>query len=248
MTGLIGLVLVAVSASLMVIFMVIKQGNERGVTLRSIPAIRRLQRAIEQAVEDGKRLHISLGIASLAEPTNASALIGLNILERVAQLSIMGDCPPLATSGEGTLTLLSKDILRAAYRSRNALGQYNPDNGRLGGVTPFSYIAATLPIIRDDNVTTHMFIGNFGSEIALLNDAVERENTYLLATSDSLPTQAVIFATATEPLIGEELFAVPTYIHKSRINMASLHTQDFLRWTLIIILIGGSVLKLLGII
>ena len=47
--------------------------------------MQRLRRALGLAVEDGSRLHVSLGKASIFSPTNASALVGLATLERVAR-------------------------------------------------------------------------------------------------------------------------------------------------------------------
>lgn len=50
-------------------------------------------------------------------------------------------------------------------------------------------------------------IGNFGSEAALINEAAERSGSLTLAGTDTIPGQAVLYATAQEPLIGEEVFA-----------------------------------------
>jgi hypothetical protein len=47
--------------------------------------------------------------------------------------------------------------------------------------------------------------------------------------------------------IGEELFAIPAYMQAGPAYAASLRVQDLLRWVLIILLLGGAVLKILGI-
>lgn len=243
----IGLVLVVLSAILIFLFSLPRLWKTRRV-LRSIPALNRLRRAIGLAVEDGTRLHVSLGKSSIFSATNASALVGLSTLERVAQLSLVSDRPPVATSGDGTLSVLSQDTLRAAYRIANVPEQYDPDRGRLAGATPLSYIAGTLPVIRDERVSTNILVGNFGPEIGLVADASDRQNSFTLATSDALAAQATLYATAEETLIGEELFALPAYLQAGTVYQASLSVQDVLRWVVIGLIILAALLSIAGIV
>jgi hypothetical protein len=216
--------------------------------LRPIPGFQSLRRSIGLAVEDGKRLHVSIGNANILSPNSASALVGLSTLNRIAQLSMISDRPPIATSGEGSLAILSQDTLRGAYRSGNALDQYDPERARLAGPTPMSYIAGVIPIIHDEDISANLLVGSYGGEVALLTDAIDQENAFSLAASDSLTAQAALYATASEPLIGEELFAIPAYLQAGPFFTASLGAQDILRWIVIAAILVGSALKLLGIV
>jgi hypothetical protein len=240
-----GLILILAAAIIMLIIFsrIRKKTQKEGprVVFHSIRAMRRLRRAIGLAVENGTRLHISIGKASIISPNNASALIGLSTLERVGILSSVSDRPPVVTSGEGTLALLSQDTLHAAYRISNVPERQEQTQARLAGVTPFSYVAGTLPIVHDERVSAHILVGNFGPEIALLTDAAERENSFVLAASDSSTAQSVLYATASEALIGEELFAIPAYLQAGAMHQAGLRTQDILRWVLIAVLVIGAV-------
>jgi hypothetical protein len=49
--------------------------------------------------------------------------------------------------------------------------------------------------------------------------------------------QALLFGSAQEPLIGEEVFATGAYMDAGVVHQASLRTQDVLRWIIIIGLI-----------
>lgn len=241
---ILGIALIVICLGLILFFGIV-QRNRGG--LRPIAAFSRLQRALGLAVEEGKRLHISIGKSGINQPQGAAGLVGLSTLERVAQLSIVSDQPPIATSGDAQLAILSQDTLKSAYRSNNALEQHDADRGRLTGITPYSYVAGALSVAHDENISAHILVGNFGPEIALVNEAAERENAFSLAATDSLPTQAVLYATAQEPLIGEELYAVPAYLKANPFHLASLRAQDVLRWVLIGLILVGSALKLLGI-
>ncbi len=239
--GVVGFSLIAL------IILSLPRYNRGPRALRPIAAFQRLRRAIGLAVEEGKRLHVSLGKSSLLEASNSSALAGLSALERIGQMSMVSDRPPVATSGDGALSVLSQDTLRAVYRGGNALEQYDPDRGRLAGTSPLAYVAGTLPVFRQEQVSAHLLIGNFGPEVGLLTQAAEAQRAFTLAASDSLPAQAVLYASAQEALIGEELYAAPAYMGAGAAHTASLRVQDILRWVIIVVLIIGAALKVLGI-
>ena len=125
---------------------------------------------------------------------------------------------------------------------------YQPSSGRLSGVTPFSAAAGSMPIIWDENVSASILVGDFGVEAALLADAAERRNIFLLGASTDISSQAALFASAQEPLVGEELFAASAYLDPGSSHAASLTVQDILRWLIVLTLLAGTVLKLMGLI
>jgi hypothetical protein len=249
--GLIGLIFVLVFIGLMLLFAALSSRRDGRSTdakkLRQIPAFARLGRAVGLAVEAGQRLHFSIGHGGLNGLQGASALVGLSILRRVARSASIGDRPPVVTSGEGTLAILSQDTLRSTYQEIGAANRYDPTSGQLTGLTPFSYAAGTLPIIFDQQVSANILAGHFGSEVGLITDAGERSGSLTLAGSDSLTAQAVLYATAHEPLIGEELYASGAYIQAGLMHLASVKAQDVLRWLLVGIILAGVALKLAGV-
>jgi hypothetical protein len=104
-----------------------------------------------------------------------------------------------------------------------------------------------MTVVRDENVSANVMMGNFGPEVALLVESAERVDTPTLGGSDGLAAQAVLYAASQEPLIGEELFAASAYLDAGAAHTASLSVQDILRWTLILILFAGAALKILGV-
>lgn len=224
----------------------IPQLNRRW-SFRSIKGFDKLKLAISMAVENGTRIHVALGNGSVIQSNFASGLTGLATLDRIAQITSGTDRPPVATSGSGPMAILSQSTLRSAYHDAHSFEVYDPDRGLLAGVTPFSYLAGILPTAHSKQVTTHIFSGSFGPEIALAVEAAEKGSAFTIASSDSLTAQAVLFASAQEPLIGEELFAMPAYLKPNPFHSASLAAQDVLRWVIIAALMIGALLKVLGI-
>lgn len=241
--GLTGFGFVILSAILMASLAFLRRKSTP--VFREIPAFARLQKAIGLAVEEGSRLHISLGRGGLTTPQSAAELAGLEMLHRVAELTSASDRPPVATSGDGAVAILSQDALQASDQAVLSSG-YDVTAARLAGLTPFSYAAGTLLVMRDEKVSANILIGNFGIEVALLTDAAERENSSSLAASDNLPAQAILYASAQDALIGEELFAAGAYVKARPFHTASLIVQDSLRWLVVIAILVGAILKLAG--
>jgi hypothetical protein len=243
---LIGLIVLLITAALVLLLSVRQKRSAVAPVFRRITALSKFKQAVSFSVEEGKRIHVSLGNASLTLPASASAFVSLTALRRISQLSSAGDFPPFATSGDSVLAILSQDTLHQVARENHTLDLYDPNHGSLAGVTPLSYMAGTLEQMQDPEVKTNVLIGNYGSEVGFLSQASEEKGAYTLAASDSLTAQAVLYATTAETLIGEELFALPAYLHSTPIHNASLQTQDLLRGLIVIIILGGTILKLLG--
>jgi len=241
---MIALAIVAGSAGLLIGFTIFKRKSPP--KFREIPAVTRLQKAVAWAVEDGNRLHVSLGRGNLTSTQGAAGLAGLSALKNLADLTSTSDRTPIATSGEPGLTVLSQDVMQTSYQKATGGGHFDTSAARLSGLTPFSYASGTLPMMRDEHISANILLGSFGVEAGLMTDAADRQKSFLLAASDNLPAQAVLYASAQEPLIGEELYAVSEYINHSPMHAASLSVQDILRWILIISMLLGAILKLGG--
>lgn len=243
---LLGFFFVMLIIALMLAFLFTGRGGSRK-ELREIQAYKRLQRAVGLSVEEGTRVHVSLGRGGLLGLPGASALIGLTTLERTAHAASMSDRPPIATSGDGLLTILSQDTLRGAYKDLGVEHEYNPNDGRLSGLTSLGYAAGALSTIHDEYVTTNVMLGHFGAEVALLAEAGERSESLTLGSSENLSAQSVLYATTGETLLGEDLFAAGAYLGANEMHVASLKVQDILRWGLIAVIILGGLAKLGGI-
>jgi hypothetical protein len=213
---------------------------------RAIDAYERLNHSVGLAVENGTRLHVSLGRGNLLSARGGSALAGLAMLRRLAQRTSVSDRPPVATSGDASLAILSQDTLQAGYQAAGAEDQYRFSTGRLTGLTPFSYAAGAMPAIHDDHVSANIILGDLGAEAGLLAEASDRQNASLIAASDNLSAQSIFYATAQDPLIGEELFAAGAYVGAGPSHDASLNVQDILRWLIILAILVGAGLKVLG--
>lgn len=244
--GSIGLAIVLIFLMLMLVFAAAGR-RQPGVHLRPLAAYQRLAQAIGIAVESGRCMHVSLGSGEFNGLQAGSAMVGLGVLERVARTASISDKPSIATSGDGTLGILSQDTIASAFSGIGASGQFDASLGQVAGITPLSYAAGTVQIVNSEQVSATVIAGHIGSEVALIADAAAQTGGVTLGGSDSLPAQAILVAAAQEPLLGEELYAAGAYLNSGAVNTASLRAQDFLRWLLIIAMLAGAALKILGV-
>ncbi len=244
--GIISLGIVVLTAALMAGFALVQQRSP--FSFRKIPAFTRVRRAVSLVVEDGTRLHVSLGHGNLLTQLGAAAFAGLSVLRRLGEVTSLSDRPPIATAGDGVLTMVAQDTLRTSHEAVAVEQPFEMNNGRLAGLTPFSFAAGVMPIIRDEAVSTNVLIGHFGVEVGLLTEAADRQGATVIAASDNLPAQAVLYATSPDPIIGEELFAAGAYVQSGPLHTASLLVQDILRWLIVIVILAGAGLKFFGII
>lgn len=246
LSSLLGLVLILAFAGIMVFF-ALRSRKEPRANLREIPAFTRLRRGLGLAVEAGERIHISLGYGGVTGVPGGSTLLGLGLLQRVARTASVSDYPPIATNGEAVQTILAQDTMRSAFQAVGAESQYDPNATQLTGLTPFSYAAGVLPVVYDQQVAVNILTGSFGSEVALITDAAGRTHSTSLGGSDNVAAQAVLYASAQEPLIGEELYAAGAYLQAGPMHLGSVRAQDIMRWVLIGFTLVGVLLKMVGI-
>jgi hypothetical protein len=245
LTAVFGFVFVVLGVGLVIILSVAGR-NRPGRNLREIPAFTRFRRAVGLAVESGTRLHVSLGRGEIIGMEGASALVGLTMQERIARAASVSDRPPVTTTGNGAIGVLSRDTFSSVYRSTGAADLYDPSLARVVGLTPLAYAAGTISVVHDENITAHVLLGHMGSEAALINEAAERTGSLVIAGTDHIPGQAVLYAAAQEPLIGEEVFAGGAYLGAGSSHEASLRAQDILRLLVIVFILGALVLRLVG--
>jgi hypothetical protein len=241
---ILGLLFVLAAAGLIIFFATARRNKTGAKLFRDIPAFDRIRKAIGLAVEAGDRLQVTLGWGNPLSTDFTSGLIGLTMLDRITRAASVSDRPPVATSGEGVLTILSQDTYRSANRALGGNPVIQPYLARMVGTTPFSYAAGTMPLFKDEQVSTIVAAGHFGPEIALIHDAADRKGALTVAGSENLSAQAVIYATAEEPLIGEEIYAGGAYLGAGNSHDASLRAQDILRMVVIGLLVVGSLARL----
>lgn len=232
------LVVVAYFVLFMLLLAVVNRRRPTPV-FRPMPAFERMRQTVEGAVEDGASIHVALGSREITSPQAAAAMVGLTLLKEVNLLAAAGDRPPLATAGAGTLVLLAQDTMRSAYQALGQSAGYSHLLAQAAGLSPLSYAVGAMPLAADDKTSANLLFGSFGPESIFITTAGAQALT--VAGSDNLAGQAVMYASAAEPLVGEELYAAGAYMEAGPLHTASLQTQDLVRWAVVVLIAGSAI-------
>ncbi|MBI3242210.1 MAG: hypothetical protein HYZ49_07955 [Chloroflexi bacterium] len=237
------------AALLILLFWFLARRSGRPPALREIEAFQNLPQKVGEAVESGKRVHVSLGSGAVGGKNTVAALAGLSVLETIAEAATISDKPPIVTSGDGVSTILAQDTLRRVYKQQNAEDLYDHLAGRLAGPTTMSYTAGVMTTLKDESVSTSLLIGSYDREVALMADAGLSQNAHQIIGTDSTQGQALAYVSGDHALIGEDMFASGAYLAGGKpAHRASLQMQDVLRLVVVAAVVGGMIAKILGLI
>lgn len=208
-----------------------------------------LRRQVGRAVESGLRLHVTLGRGTLHGLTGPTSAAALGVLDYLAHESGQSGVPPVVTVGEATLLPAAQGTVRRGYEAAGRGEAF-----RLSDVHfiaqdgyPMTYAAGVSAVLERDEVGSNVAVGRFGSEIAVIAEAGSRQKMAQIMGSDDPTAIAVATAYSENVLWGEELFAAGAYLEQSPLQLASLRTQDILRWLLAAAILATALVRLAGI-
>lgn len=249
MDGTIQIITVLILLLTMVVSVIVTQFVRRRrdlYALRPIPAYRALPLVVGEAIEANRPIHVSFGSAGLGGGTTPLTLASAELFYQTAERAAIGGVSPILTVSDPTAIPLGQDTLRRAYQSRGLLDSYQGGSVRWypAGARSLAFAAALTATMGDDRVSANILVGSFGSELALVAEASARRDRTIIASSDQLEGQAVAFAMADYPLIGEEIFTAGAYLGDSPAHIAGVVTQDVLRLVLVLAILIPTVFAL----
>lgn len=216
------------------------------LALRTIRAYDAIPLLVGESIEADQPLHLSFGSAGLGGSQTLTALVTADFFYQVARRSATGTLTPIITMSNPTAIPLAQDTLRSAYRARRRLERYQGGSVRwyAAGGQSLAFAAALTATLGTDNVATNVLAGRFGNEMALVLDAAYRRNQSVIATSDQLEGQALAYALAERPLIGEELFAADAYLGERAAQLGTIVTIEVLRFLLILAILLPAIIAI----
>lgn len=230
MIDILGLLFAMLATALIVSFWVWARRAAAPPALREVDAYEDLPQKAGEAVESGKRIHVSVGAAPLGGESTTIVLAGITVLEAAAAGATISDKPPIVTAGDSTSMLLAQDSMRRIYHQQNASEQYDHHASRLAGVSTYSNAAGVMTLLKDEAVSTSLLVGSFGNEVALMADAGWQQGAHQIIGTDNVQAQAAAYVTADHALIGEDVYASGAYLGGGKLaHRASLQAQDVLR-------------------
>lgn len=247
-TQQLGILIITAALALTVILAQFAGRRKNLSTLRTIRAYEALPGLAGLAIESNRPVHLAFGSSDLGDESTLFTLASAELFYQVARRAAIGDVSPIITLSRPISLPLGQDVLRRAYQSRNRREQFRYSSIRWYpyGTRSLAYAAAVTAVIGDDRVSSSVFAGRFGTELALMMEAGTRRNITSIGVTDDLEGQAVAFAFSASPLIGEEVFAAGAYLGDNAVQTGAVLTLDILRWLLVIALAAAMLSILLN--
>lgn len=208
----------------------------KAFSLRPIPAYARLRQLMEEGIETGRTLHVSLGSGPWGS-ANLALMAGLTALDRIGQRAAEGAQTVSVTTGSPEALLLAMNLLPA----RGARGQC-----RLYGPDPLAYVSGAAAEGQRETRAAHALLGAYGDEGLWLAEALKADATPVIGGAQDPAAAALLSLSAEEAAIGEDLYAAGAYLGR-RLHMGSLAAQDWMRLLVGVAVLAGAVLASLGI-
>jgi len=205
-------------------------------------------RAMALAAESGSDAAVSLGSAGIVRTASAverfQTLAALPILGHVARAAARAGVPLRATANDPVTVLLGEAVLTGAHRRTSTPERAAASTIEYLGEGRAVAAAAALSDARPHGVA--MVVGGFGEEGILLLDGVLRSADWSVAATPSPAQPAGPLMLADGALIGPEMLQAPAQIaHEGHARMA-VQAANRLIWTVVGVLLGGSLVGLLG--
>ena len=203
---------------------------------REIGAYNALPQMVGLSIEAGRPLLVSTGASTIGDERTILALAALNLTYYTTKEIAISDQPPIVVTNQALIVPLASDMLKRAYLASGRQPRPRPANVRWYGTLQKQSLvfAAMLAVtMESEHVTGSVLLGNFGAEVGLVLGAAQRKSVMTIAGSDDIVGQAVAFAMADNPLIGEDIFTPASYLGGGSSERGSLIAQDFLRGVLI---------------
>jgi hypothetical protein len=233
---------VLLAIPLLLLWFVVRQ-RWRAPALRRMAAWEAVRGLMGRAIEEGKRVHLSLGRSGVGGEQTAVVSSALDVQRYLAGGGAAMDDAPLVTVADPLLMLAAQDTLYRAHRAQGRPANYDDARVQLIAPEPVAYAVGAVDRIDDEEIVANVMVGHQGDEYLLMGETGAQRELLQVAGSDALNTQAWTTATADYALIGEEMFSGGAYLTRRPVLIAALQVQDVLRVAAILAILVGVIVK-----
>jgi hypothetical protein len=245
MTAIIGLVLLLLILPILAFLTLRLQSGEMSASLRPLPGTDELPGSVGRSAESGQPLHVSVGISGVGGQATSETWAGLTVLAQLADDAAACSTPLIVSVADPTVLPLAQDILRRAYARHGNLADYDLTQVRFIAPEPTAYAAGVMGILEREPLTSNIMVGAFGDEYLLMGEVGARRQVRQMVGAADPRTLPFAEATADELLVGEEMFAGGAYTSRLPVQIASLLTEDWLRWGVVAAILITAVVKII---
>ncbi len=234
------ILLLVLAFTFLAIYVRLQRGGVLPV-VRPLQGVNALRTMTERAIEEGRATHVALGTGTLAGERVVETIVGLTVSDHLAEQARRANQIPIVTTADPTTQLLASDIVaKDAPAVENAR-----DYARFIAPQPIAYGAGTRGTMQREQLGLTAVVGDIGDEYLFLAATHPNGGTPFyppeLTATTRTETLPLAHLAASNPLIGEETFALGAYLGNEPAHWASVILQDITRVVLLLLILVGVI-------
>jgi len=236
---------VLVLSMLIVIYWAMNRARKgKAPFFRKLAAIDALEECVRRAVEMGKPVHVSPGIANLRDTSSAEMVTGIGVVGYTARLAAKYGIQIIPTCSWTDTQAQLEECIRLSYLQEGKGDQYKLGTVRYAPQSSYNLmvvgIAETEKPAANIMIGTHMQSGLFGME------SMRRQGAINIAGTIRNILSALFAGGCDYFLMGEEVLAAGAYISDDPSAKGSIRGLDMLKLFCSALILVGAILASVG--
>ncbi len=216
-------------------------------SVRRIPGIDAIDEAIGRAVEMGRPVFCSHGIANLrAATTGPQTLAGLSVLSYVAKQSIEVGADLYVPVRQPEVWPVAADIVETEFKLAGRGSEFDPDKVPFLSNNQFGFSSNYMGMMMRERPGANIMVGAFWAESLQLAETGARIGAMQITGTANTAQIPFFLVVSDYCLIGEEIYSAGAYLTNDAPLIASLAGQDVGRIIAVILGLLGAITVTLG--
>ena len=212
------------------------------IFLRTIPGVKAVEEAVGRSTEMGKPV---LYVPGIQDMDQVETVAGVVILGHVSKMTARYETPLNVPVARSIVLKAAQEACKESYLIEGKSDIYNENMVHYLTDDQFAYAAGVNGIMNREKPAACLYMGKFYAESLLLAETGNSIGAIQIAGTAS-QSQIPFFVTACDyTLIGEEFFAASAYLSQKPELLGIVKGQDYIKLCIIIMIIGGVLLRLL---
>ena len=212
------------------------------VFLRTIPGVKAVEEAVGRSTEMGKPV---LYVPGIQDMDQVETVAGVVILGHVSKMTARYETPLNVPVARSIVLKAAQEACKESYLVEGRSDIYNENMVHYVTDDQFAYAAGVNGIMNREKPAACLYMGKFYAESLLLAETGNSIGAIQIAGTAS-QSQIPFFVTACDyTLIGEEFFAASAYLSQKPDLLGIVKGQDIVKVIMLIMIIGGTLLRLL---
>ena len=212
------------------------------IFLRTIPGVKAVEEAVGRSTEMGKPV---LYVPGIQDMDQVETVAGVVILGHVSKMTARYETPLNVPVARSIVLKAAQEACKESYLIEGKSDIYNENMVHYLTDDQFAYAAGVNGIMNREKPAACLYMGKFYAESLLLAETGNSIGAIQIAGTAS-QSQIPFFVTACDyTLIGEEFFAASAYLSQKPELLGIVKGQDYIKLCIIIMIIGGVLLRFL---